>query len=104
MSVLRRSELEESPLADLHVIASELGLESYRTLRKADLIAAIVGEQRGEEAAVTGGAEYVRVHDVAAAADYLRVRAALRGELEVPPELRLAEQLRREAAASTGAH
>lgn len=50
MSVLRRSELEESPLADLHVIASELGLESYRTLRKADLIAAIVGEQGGEEA------------------------------------------------------
>lgn len=50
MSVLRRSELEESPLADLHVIASELGLESYRTLRKADLIAAIAGEQGGEEA------------------------------------------------------
>ena len=50
MSVLRRSELEESPLADLHVIASELGLESYRTLRKADLIAAIVGEQGGEAA------------------------------------------------------
>lgn len=51
------------------------------------------------EAAVAGGAEYVRVHDVAGAADYLRVRAALRGELEVPSELRLAEALRREAAA-----
>jgi len=50
------------------------------------------------EAAVAGGAEYVRVHDVAAAADYLRVRAALRGELAVSPELRLAEELRREAA------
>lgn len=49
------------------------------------------------EAAVAGGAEYVRVHDVAAAADYLRVRAALRGELAVSPELRLAEELRREA-------
>ncbi len=44
MSVLRRAELEESPLADLHAIAAELGLESYRTLRKPDLIAAILGE------------------------------------------------------------
>ncbi len=51
------------------------------------------------DAAVAGGAEYVRVHNVAAAADYLRVRAALRGELSVSPELRLAEELRREAAA-----
>ena len=50
MSVLRRSELEESPLADLHAIASELGLESHRKLRKPDLIAAIVGAQGGEEA------------------------------------------------------
>ncbi|HLM26870.1 MAG TPA: Rho termination factor N-terminal domain-containing protein [Thermoleophilaceae bacterium] len=48
MSVLRRSELEESPLADLHAIASELGLEGYRSMRKPELIAAIVGEQGGE--------------------------------------------------------
>jgi transcription termination factor Rho len=52
VSVLRRSELEESPLADLHAIASELGLESYRSLRKADLVAAILGEQGGGEAVV----------------------------------------------------
>ena len=48
MSVLQRKELEASPLADLHVIASELGLESFRSMRKADLIAAIVGAQGGE--------------------------------------------------------
>lgn len=48
MSVLRRSELEESPLADLHAIASELGLEGYRSKRKPELIAAIIGEQGGE--------------------------------------------------------
>ena len=48
MPVLRRSELEESSLADLHTIASELGLESFRSMRKADLISAIVGEQGGE--------------------------------------------------------
>ena len=38
MSVLNRKELEDSPLADLHQIASELGLEGYRSKRKADLI------------------------------------------------------------------
>ena len=49
MSVLQRKELEASSLADLHVIASELGLESYRSLRKADLIAAILGEGGSED-------------------------------------------------------
>src|SRR5215204_6581230 len=43
MSVLNRKELEDSPLADLHQIASELGLEGYRSERKADLIATILG-------------------------------------------------------------
>ena len=49
MSVLQRRELEDSPLADLHAIASELGLESYRTLRRDDLIAAILAAQGGQE-------------------------------------------------------
>jgi transcription termination factor Rho len=44
MSVLDRSELEASPLADLHAIADQLGLDGFRRLRKADLIAAILGE------------------------------------------------------------
>jgi transcription termination factor Rho len=48
MSVLDRKELEQSPLADLHAIASELGLEDYRRLRKADLIAAILKDQPDE--------------------------------------------------------
>jgi transcription termination factor Rho len=51
MSVLDRSELEASPLADLHVIASELGLDGFRRLRKAELIDAIVERQGGEAAA-----------------------------------------------------
>ena len=42
MSVLNRKELEGSPLADLHQIASELGLEGYRSKRKDDLIATIL--------------------------------------------------------------
>ncbi len=43
MSVLQRKELEESPLADLHAIASELGIEGFRGMRRDDLIAAIAG-------------------------------------------------------------
>ena len=42
MSVLSRESLEASPLADLHTIAGELGLDGYRRLRKADLIDAIL--------------------------------------------------------------
>lgn len=45
MAVLERSELEASPLADLHAIADQLGLDGFRRLRKADLIDAILGEK-----------------------------------------------------------
>ena len=48
MSVLNRKELADSPLADLHQIASELGVEGYRAMRKDDLIAAILGVAGGE--------------------------------------------------------
>jgi transcription termination factor Rho len=51
MSVLSRSELEASPLADLHLIASELGVDGFRRLRKADLVDAILARQGGEEGA-----------------------------------------------------
>ena len=49
MAVLQRTELESSPLADLHAIASELGLEGFRAKRKDDLIGAILSAQGGEE-------------------------------------------------------
>ena len=45
---------------------------------------------------VDAGAAIVRVHDVAAVNDFLSVRAALRGEREVPADLRLDPALRRE--------
>ena len=44
MPVLDRKELEESPLSDLHAIASELGIEGYRRLRRDDLIDALAGD------------------------------------------------------------
>src|SRR5688500_9535447 len=43
MSVLDRSELEQSHIADLHAIAAELGIEGYRRLGRDDLIEAILG-------------------------------------------------------------
>ncbi|MEY2535480.1 MAG: transcription termination factor Rho, partial [bacterium] len=48
MSVLSRTALEASPLADLHTIASEIGLDGFRRLRKADLIERIVVHQGGD--------------------------------------------------------
>jgi transcription termination factor Rho len=48
-SVLDRDELEQSPLADLHLLANELGVDGFRRLRKAELIDAIIARQSGAE-------------------------------------------------------
>jgi transcription termination factor Rho len=48
-SVLDRAELEQSPLADLHLLANELGVDGFRRLRRDDLIDAIVARQSGED-------------------------------------------------------
>ena len=47
MSVLQRKELDDSPLADLHAIASEIGIEGYRAMRRGDLVKAILASQGG---------------------------------------------------------
>jgi transcription termination factor Rho len=47
MAVLERPELEVSPLADLHAIADQVGLDGFRRLRKADLIDAIIARTGG---------------------------------------------------------
>jgi len=47
-SVLDRSELEQSPLADLHLLANELGVDGFRRLRREELIDAILSRQSGE--------------------------------------------------------
>jgi transcription termination factor Rho len=49
MAVLERSDLEASPLADLHAIADQIGLDGFRRLRKADLIDAILGGESASE-------------------------------------------------------
>ena len=53
MSVLDRGALEDSPLADLHAIASELSIDGYRRLRRPELIDAILARQGGGELAAT---------------------------------------------------
>ena len=53
MSILDRDSLQASSLADLHAIASELSIDSFRRLRKAELIDAILERQSG--AAPTAG-------------------------------------------------
>jgi len=47
MAVLDRPDLEASPLADLHAIADQIGLEGFRRLRKAELIDAILAATPG---------------------------------------------------------
>ena len=46
--VLDPKALEDSPLADLYLLANEFGIDGYRRLRKAELVAAIIARQGGE--------------------------------------------------------
>jgi len=81
----------------------ELGRPVLMALSRKDFVGALTGRRPGERGAgtlaalahgVELGAHIFRVHDVEAAADFLAVRAALRGEVEVPRDLRLADELR----------
>jgi dihydropteroate synthase len=68
-----------------------IGVLTLRTPNERDAgTLAAVGE------GVDAGASILRVHDVAAVADFLAVRAALRGETSVPAELHLPVDLRRQ--------
>jgi dihydropteroate synthase len=85
----------------------EFGRPLLLAISRKDFIGALTGRSpRGRLAGtlaalghgVDAGVHVVRVHDVAAAADYLRVHQALSGALEVDPSLRLDDALRRERA------
>jgi transcription termination factor Rho len=54
LAILDRAELERSPLADLHAIASELGIEGYRLLRRDELIDALLAQTGGGDGAPSG--------------------------------------------------
>jgi dihydropteroate synthase len=83
----------------------ELGRPLLMAISRKDFIGALTGrpprERLGGTLAalahgVDAGARIFRVHDVAAAADFLRVRAALAGELQPQRDLALAEEHRYE--------
>ena len=70
MTVLHRDALEASPLADLHAIASELGVDGFRRLRKAELIDRILRDSdvdSGSDADDNGATVVEEVVDEAAA-------------------------------------
>ncbi|MEA2229069.1 MAG: transcription termination factor Rho [Solirubrobacteraceae bacterium] len=87
MSVLSRTALEASPLADLLAIASELGLVGFRRLRKADLIDRIVVHQGGDDAEAPSEA----IVDEAAAEPEARPRRRRGGRGRAKPVLADAE-------------
>jgi dihydropteroate synthase len=83
----------------------EFGCPVMLAVSRKDFVGAITHRRPGDRAAGTLGALAVgldlgatvlRVHDVAATVDFLRVRAALKGETEVPADLRIDEAIRRE--------
>jgi dihydropteroate synthase len=85
----------------------ELGRPLLLAVSRKDFVGALTDRPPAQRLAGTlaalahgadAGAHIFRVHDVAEAADFLAVRAALNGERAVEDRVRLAEELRREPA------
>lgn len=85
MSVLARHELDQSPLADLHALASELGIEGFRGKRRESLIDAILEAQGGEPETPTTEAGSAPAEEAEAEAELAPGEAedAAAGEFEV---------------------
>jgi dihydropteroate synthase len=88
-----------------------LGCPLLMAISRKDFIGALTGRAPRERLAgtlaalahgVDQGAHIFRVHDVAAASDFLTVRAALAGELVPDRDLALAEELRHDRSPSEG--
>jgi transcription termination factor Rho len=80
MAILDRKSLEQSPLADLHAIASELSIDGYRRLRKPQLIDAILEREEGADA--DGAADVERDEDEAPSRPRRRGRRRKREDSE----------------------
>jgi len=86
-----------------------LGRPVLLAVSRKDFVGALTGTPPRERLAGTlaaighgldAGANVLRVHDVRAVRDYLTVRAALNGDLDVRDDLLLADELRREPPAA----
>ena len=105
-------DLAKTPAESVEILKRLRSLEALGrplllAVSRKDFLGALTGRPPAERDAATLAAlepaldlpaALIRVHDVRAAADFLRVRAALRGEAE-PPAGVLADPLRREEAA-----
>lgn len=108
------ADLAKTPAETVAVLSglpalARLGRPLLLAVSRKDFVGAICGRSPAERLGgtlaaigegVDAGALLVRTHDVAAVADFLAVRAALRGERPVPGELRLDDALRREDSAA----
>jgi dihydropteroate synthase len=103
-------DLAKTPAQSVEVLRrlpelAALGRPVLLAVSRKDVIGAITGRAPRERLAGTlaavgagleAGVAMLRVHDVAAVADYLAVRATVAGDRELPAALRLDEALRRE--------
>jgi dihydropteroate synthase len=103
-------DFTKTPAQTIELLANlerlhELGRPLLMAISRKDFIGALTGRAPRERLAgtlaaleygVRAGAHVFRLHDVQAAGDFLRVRAALEGSLTVSPELELADELRYE--------
>jgi len=103
--------LPADDLARVVDLAIALGRPLLLAVSRKDFIGAITGRApRGRLAGtlaavahgVDAGAHLLRVHDVREVADFLAVRAVLRGESGIDPGLRLADELRWEQSDGQG--
>lgn len=92
-------------LRDLPALHDQFGRPLLLAISRKDFIGAITARPPKERGAgtlaalgwsVDAGAHIIRLHDIAAARDYLAVRAALTGEAQVDRELLLDPALRRQ--------
>ncbi len=101
-------DFAKTPAQTIDVLASlddlrQFGRPVLLAVSRKDFVGALTGRAPRERAAgtlaalghgVERGAHLLRVHDVAAARDFLLVRAALNRELAVPAGLRLDDSVR----------
>jgi dihydropteroate synthase len=107
-------DLAKTPAETVEVLRAldrvrHLGRPVLLAVSRKDFVGAICHRPPSERLAGTlaavgegidAGASVVRTHDVAAVADFLAVRAPLRGESDIPAHLHLEKGLRREESAA----
>ncbi|MBJ7347921.1 MAG: Rho termination factor N-terminal domain-containing protein [Thermoleophilaceae bacterium] len=103
--VLDIDSLLESPLADLHALAGELGIESYRLMRKPDLTVAILVNRGQDEGSVRPEIEkkYAEIQRLAAEQLAALDAADEAAEQERNEKAQAAREQRSQAGRSTSA-